>query len=422
MTDHFRLLLANSMQYENDDQLIQGFKKINDYFDSNEHASTLFTYDHVSKYFEYIEQYFTNIEVMRVVLTLLSKISASDGCTEVIKPEFFDFFIQHSRIFRYSDVLGECLFFVLSNLFGEGKEISQRFCSEDLIRNMVEFLLVTKKKRNIDTILWCISNFCRNEFNTSNFVLIEMCMDGILPFLLSDSEEEKYLTLWTMQYCFQRSCDQNMSKYMTKNFIENLFFIIEENSTEKLLSPALRVIGNYLCNLSGRSFLITCLHDDLNIFDMFVDVFKKLYQKKQKRLIKEIIWTVSNIVCEEPLHQYCFSNELMSLILNYGLETEDVSVEIEVTFVLANAIHVKTDFAEKFFAINLSKIQNFILKAFVCRKVRNLRVLLELISKLERLNMNNDFIIQQTAFCLEHEDETVNNYAKLILDIHSKHC
>eukprot|EP01084_Bolivina_argentea_P280666 480018_1 len=278
---------------------------------------------------------------------------------------------------------------VLDNIFKICKNYKY-YLNDDRNKEMISKLSLLR-----DTS-WVLSNFCRGQprIDWDYISLIQKCFSYLI---YSNDNEILRNIFWSMSY-LTSDIEENdlviehMKKY---KYIPKLIdFICNNNNNNnntsdngQLSGPAIRAIGNIIANTDMNTEYILNCGFLIKVNEILKD---KNINKYERRLKKEICWTISNITAgsinqiQEVMDNNIFE-KLSAIIL---IDTGKYEIANESLWAIANGVSNGTQKQIRYMVDNCNILKNVCLFINKITKNKLLLVALECIENI--LNMDKD--------------------------------
>jgi len=266
---------------------------------------------------------------------------------------------------------------------------------------------------------WALSNFCRGK----PVPLFEFIKD-VIPFfcaVIRQEFDEEVLndSLWGLSYLSDSNHDENL---VPMDIIPVLMKYLENADSFRLITPCLRIIGNFTLGTQSKALI--------QIPGLIPLLFKVINEQKKSTVRREACWAISNLAAGSPEEiEVVFEDPFHILLLAEIGQTdkEDVKKEIMITF--SNALnHCSSDMAIKFVKNGvLDCMTNLLVSVnpiLVLSVLEGMRSLLDQGKKIEEKMGENPFIalieekgaLQKIEDLQTHKNEQIYQASAEILE------
>lgn len=158
-----------------------------------------------------------------------------------------------------------------------------------LAANAMQPLILNIIKPGSDSLLtncvWALSNFCRGKPQPA-ISQIESAIPAIVDILRGDNEDAKIDALWALSY-ISDGTEEHIDAVLRSNVAPLLVELLGAESESKILTPALRSVGNIVTGNDRQTQAI--LDAD------FLKRMQFLLNHERRAIKKEACWVLSNI-------------------------------------------------------------------------------------------------------------------------------
>lgn len=183
-----------------------------------------------------------------------------------------------------SIILVEQAAWTLGNIAGDGAEARDIILEHNVIDVLLRLIDKPTPLSLRRTIVWLMSNLCRNKNPPPPFEQVEMLLPALSNFLLSKDDQVRIDACWALSYVTDDDYFQIQAVINTE-VVSTLVKLLD--AKPNIIVPALRCIGNILTGTDSQT--------DVVIAAGLLPKLATLLQHPKANVVKEACWAVSNI-------------------------------------------------------------------------------------------------------------------------------
>lgn len=282
---------------------------------------------------------------------------------------------------------------------------------EPLVR-LLEKMCTLSFLRNLS---WVFVNICRNK-NPPPPIEVSQQLVPVLAYMLEHYQDDSITidVVWTISYITDHGND-SIQLVIESGIVSRIVPILSNEDT-KLLTPALRVVGNIATGTDDQTQAIL----DLRV----LSYLPKLLDHKKERVKREALWLLSNITAgrENQIQELVEFDIIPIVIANFSRGA--YMLQKEAAWVISNMCFNGTDDQIRYLVKN--NVIEAISKLLNIKDVQIIRILLEALAKIFKCFEPNHQVI---AYEMEkhngldaieelqqHENEEIYKFAFEIID------
>lgn len=260
---------------------------------------------------------------------------------------------------------------LLGNIIGDGAGLRDMVLKMGLMDPLVRLLEKMCTLSFLRNLSWVFVNICRNK-NPPPPIEVSRQLVPVLAYMLDHYEDDNIMidVVWTTSYITDHG-NASIQLVIESGIVAKIIPILNNEET-KLLTPALRVVGNIATGTDDQTQAI---------LDMGVLAYlPKLLQHKKERVKREALWLLSNITAgrENQIQELVEFDIIPMVISNFSRGA--YILQKEAAWVISNMCFNGTPDQIRYL-VSKNVIES-ICKLLAIKDVQIIRILLEALIKI----------------------------------------
>ncbi|EFA77535.1 putative importin subunit alpha C [Heterostelium album PN500] len=251
--------------------------------------------------------------------------------------KYVTFIIQSGGLVRLCSLvssndesLREQVIWAIGNIAGDNAQHRDLVLAANVLPMLLTYLRATNAKLSLKRLLiWTVSNLCRGKPKPS-LALVGEALPVIANIIATEVDREMMVdALWAMSY-LSDATNEDIYEIIKTGVVPRIVQLLNIDEISVLV-PSLRTFGNLVTGDDKSTLYVL----SMNPFP----ALKKLLQSPKNAIIKETVWSMSNIVaCSTKIIQMAIDAQMLPPLIQMLSVNSRVDLQKEILWCVSNLV------------------------------------------------------------------------------------